>query len=73
MKAGILPRKVRKTVHCSRTVHIYDNVEDYLPIHRQKNEEQGESASFLQPEATSIVECIHLICCPIVQGCICGR
>ncbi|KAL0441744.1 UNVERIFIED_CONTAM: hypothetical protein Sradi_0113300 [Sesamum radiatum] len=66
---GILPRKTRKSVHHSRTIYIYDVVEDRRTVHRQKYQEEGKSSFF------AFSSLLHngggLICVSSVQDRVC--
>lgn len=33
MDAGLPPRKIGEVVHCSRTLHVYESMESYIPFH----------------------------------------
>lgn len=43
LNTGILPRKTWKVIHRPRSIHIHGNVEDRVPMYRQKYQEEGNT------------------------------
>ena len=40
--AGLLPRKIREGFYHPRALHIYDSMENCIPLYRQKYQEEGQ-------------------------------
>lgn len=40
--AGLLPRKIREGFYHPCALHIYDSMENFIPLYRQKYQEEGQ-------------------------------
>lgn len=45
LTAGLLPWKIGKDVYCTRTLFVYENLENGLPFHWRQHQEKGDTSN----------------------------